>query len=322
MCISCHTAVPYALVRPALRGVMGDRTPTPHETRMLEQIRRRVGSTAADQPYYDHTEAKKLESRGVEAVLNAVVLTHLGDPGAAEADQHVRKAMVRLWEAQRADGAWDWLEFGLEPYETPDSVFYGASVAALAAGSPAGQRASSDAGGQAGLERLRRYLRSNVGSQRLFNRAWALIAAARLDGVLGATERTAIAQELASRQRADGGWSLADLGPWRWQRTAPPFAPPGKVDPDLQAGSDAYATGLVIYAMRQSGLTAERATIRKGQDWLRSHQAPPRADDLSWAPWRSHSLNYDREHGGTRGEPWRRMFMSDLATVFAALALM
>ena len=37
--------------------------------------------------------------------------------------------------------------------------------------------------------------------------------------------------------------------------------------------------------------------------------------------WRTHSLNYDREHGGDKGEPWPRMFMSDLATAFAVLAL-
>lgn len=322
MCISCHTAVPYALVRPAIREVLGDRMPTAHETRMLEQVRRRVAASAADQPYYDHTEAKKIESRGVEAVLNAIVVTHLSAPAAGAPDADVRKAMTRLWEAQRADGAWDWLDFGLEPYETPDSVFYGAALAALAAGSPAGSRASADADGQAGVERLRRYLRSNVGSQRLFNRAWALLAASRLNGVLDAAERTAIAQDLAATQRADGGWSLADLGPWRWQRSTPPFAPPGKVDPERHAGSDAYATGLVIYAMRQAGLTADRPAIRKGQDWLRARQAAARADDPAWAPWRSHSLNFDREQGGARGEPWRRMFMSDLATAFAALALM
>jgi hypothetical protein len=321
-CVSCHTAVPYALARPALRGVLGERTPTAHETRMIEQIRRRVAFTAGDQPYYDHTEAKKIESRGVEAVLNAVVLTHLGQANPAESDAHIRAAMTRLWDAQRADGAWDWLDFGLEPYETPDAAFYGASLAALAAGSPAGMRASADASGEAGLEGLRRYLRSAVGSQRLFNRAWALLAASRLDGVLTAAQRTSIAEELASRQRSDGGWSLADLGPWRWQRSTEPFAPPGKVNTELLAASDAYATGLVIYAMRQSGLTADRMTIRKGQDWLRAHQSPPRAGDSAWAPWRSHSLNFDREQGGSRGEPWRRMFMSDLATAFAALALM
>ena len=39
---------------------------------------------------------------------------------------------------------------------------------------------------------------------------------------------------------------------------------------------------------------------------------PERVGDPAWAPWRAYSLNYDREHGGPNGEPWRRMFMSDL----------
>ncbi len=35
-----------------------------------------------------------------------------------------------------------------------------------------------------------------------------------------------------------------------------------------------------------------------------------------------YSLNFDTEHGGEYAEPWRRMFMSDAATAFAALALL
>ena len=41
-CISCHTAVPYALARPALRRALGETTPTPHEARILETAQRRV----------------------------------------------------------------------------------------------------------------------------------------------------------------------------------------------------------------------------------------------------------------------------------------
>jgi squalene-hopene/tetraprenyl-beta-curcumene cyclase len=322
-CLSCHTAVPYALTRPALRAVLGETAPTPHESRMLDLVRRRAGSTSADQPYYDHTEAKKIESRGVEAVLNAVVLTYLTpDSRSNDSDQHIQAAMTRLWQAQRPDGAWDWLEFGLEPYEAPDAVYYGATVAALAAGSDSGRRVSNDANAQAGVERLRHYLRSSFASQRLFNKTWALLAASRLDGVLTAAERTAAIADLESRQRADGGWSMADLGPWRWQRVDAPFAPPGQVDADLLAAPDGYATGLVVHALRRAGGASDRASIRKGQQWLRSQQLPVRADDPAWAPWRAHSLNFDREHGGEKGEPWRRMFMSDLATAFAALALL
>ena len=55
---------------------------------------------------------------------------------------------------------------------------------------------------------------------------------------------------------------------------------------------------------------------------LRANQQAVRPGDEAWAPWRAHSLNFDREHGGEKGEPWRRMFMSDLATAFAVLALL
>ncbi len=322
-CISCHTAAPYALARPVLRTALGEKAPTAHEVRMLDYVRQRAGSTTADQLYYDHSEAKKIESRGVEAVLNAVVLTYLTpDSPSSAPDPHIQAAMTRLWQEQRPDGAWHWLEFGLEPYEAPDAVYYGATVAALAAGSASGRRASGDANGQAGVERLRRFLRSSFASQRLFNKTWALLAASRLDGVLTTSERADAIAELESRQRSDGGWSMADLGPWRWQRVEAPFAPPGKVDADLLAASDGYATGLVVFALRRASATGDRASIRKGQEWLRSHQASTRAADPAWAPWRAHSLNFDRDHGGDKGEPWRRMFMSDLATAFAALALL
>ena len=322
-CLSCHTAVPYALVRPALRRVQGHASPTAHEKRILDIVRRRVESGSTDQPYHDHTDAKKHESRGVEAVLNAFMVTNLDTEGRSmEPSVLTRAAMARMWEVQRADGAWDWLDFGLEPYETPDAVFYGATVAALAAGSPLGKRASTDGKGQAGTGRLRRYLRSSLASQRLFNRTWALLAASRLEGVITSVERDAVMRELEERQRPDGGWSLIDLGTWRWARQSAPFTPPGSIDEVLLGAADGYATGLVVYAMRQAGADLERPSIRKGRQWLRSHQNRERAGDPSWAPWRAHSLNFDREHGGDKGEPWRRLFMSDLATAFAALALL
>src|SRR5579872_5939349 len=41
-CISCHTAVPYALARPALRQMAGADQPTPQETRLLAETIQRV----------------------------------------------------------------------------------------------------------------------------------------------------------------------------------------------------------------------------------------------------------------------------------------
>jgi len=65
-CISCHTAVPYALSRPALRRAMHVPTATPQEVRLLEGVIRRVETYDAHQPFYDFNEAKKTESRGTE----------------------------------------------------------------------------------------------------------------------------------------------------------------------------------------------------------------------------------------------------------------
>ena len=298
-CLSCHTALPYVWARQALRHSLGAAQPTPHEQRVLEQVSRRIGYRGDDQPYDDHTEAKKVESRGVEAVLNAVALTGLdGDAVTSDGQPLMSAAMRRLWDVQRPDGAWDWLEFGLEPFEAPDAVFHGAAMAAVAAGSPAGRRASDNEAGRAGVAQLRAYLRAHVSEQRAFNRAWMLLAAARLDGLLTGQERSAIVTGLESLQRADGGWSLADLGVWRWTRHEAPFAPPGTVDHALIAQSDGYATGLVVYALRRSGRPISYSAVQKGQAWLVGHQVPERAGDPAWAPWRAYSLNYDREHGG------------------------
>ena len=334
-CLSCHTAVPYALARPALRVVYSRATgerkllaPTAHEERLLDTVRQRVANVATEQPYYDHTEAKKVESRGVEAVLNALVLTRYDTFGRARAtgDDATRQAMARLWEVQRPDGAWDWLNFGLEPYEANDAVFHGATLAALAAGSASGMAASRDAAGQAGVERLRGYLRTNVASQRLFNRAWALLAASRLPACSSSGGRAAILRDLTAAQRPDGGWSIADLGRGAGHAPRRRLRRPAPSTSHCSRVSDGYATGLVVLsrmtpARGVAAPTIALPAIDKGKTWLMANQQPERAGDPSWAPWRAHSLNFDREHGGEKGEPWRRMFMSDLATAFAVLAL-
>lgn len=321
-CVSCHTAVPYALARPLLRIAMGQPEPTAHETRILDTVRLRTTHEADRAPFYDHTDAKKTESRGVETVLNAFVLTQYDTRGrSALPGNDTRKAMAQLWAAQRPDGAWDWLDFGLEPYETADAVYYGATLAAMAAGSVPGRAASRDAIGAAGITKLERYLHDGLAGARRFDKAWALLAGAFLPGVMSPGERQGIADDLLAAQRPDGGWSLADLGPWRWSHTSDAAVPPGKTNAELLRQSDGYATGLVVYALRTSGQAARAPAVARGLAWLRQHQQPERADDPAWAPWRAHSLNFDREHGGEKGEPWRRMFLSDMATAFAVLAL-
>jgi squalene-hopene/tetraprenyl-beta-curcumene cyclase len=322
VCVSCHTTLPYALARPALRRAMQVAAFTPQETRLIEETTRRVESYSDHQPLYDHSESKKTESRGTEAVLNALILVSAdAAQGRREPSAPTQQALKRLWETQRPDGAWDWLDFGLEPFETVDGVYYGATLAALAIGSAPGSSTSRTAETRAGVKKLRGYLKEKYATQSLFNRTWLLLVSTRLNDLLTSAQRSALITEIQGRQRDDGGWALDSLGTWRWSKTSAPFRAPGTPDAAMLAKSDGYGTGLIVYTLRQAGLPVGQPAVSRGLQWLRANQQDVQVGQHSWPAWRAHSLNFDREHGGDKGEPWRRMFMTDSATAFAVLAL-
>ncbi len=321
-CVSCHTPMPYALARPALRRALRVSTATSLETKLRDEVTRRVDTYGTHQLLYEMNEDKKAESRGTEAVLNALILAS-GDAAERrrEPSEATRKAMARLWETERPDGAWDWLNFKLEPYETVDAVYHGATLAALAAGMAPGLQTAPDPAASVGLGRLRVYLRDKFATQSLYNRTFALLASAGLRDVLTRAQRDGLVAELQGRQQTDGGWSLEGMGPWRWSRSEAPFSPQGTLDLSLLRQSDGFATGLIVYALSRAGLRADHPAVRSGVQWLKSHQREIHMDEQTWTAWRAYSLNVDREHGGASGQTWRRLFMSDAATAFAVLAL-
>jgi squalene-hopene/tetraprenyl-beta-curcumene cyclase len=318
-CVSCHAGLAYAISRPVLRQVMHVDALATQEARLLDETTRRVETYSTHQVLYDFNERRQIESRGTEAVLNAVILTSAdAAKNLREPSTVTKKALARMWETQRPDGRWDWLEFGLEPWETTEAVYHGATFAAFAAGTASSPQ---DAAATAGIERLRTYLSSNYQAQHLDNRTWALLASTRLKGVVTDAQRDALVSDLVRAQREDGGWSLEAMGPWKWSKTAPPVKSPGELDASLLTQSDGYATGLVVYTLKQAGVAPGHEAIRKGIRWLETNQRTIPVPDVPGRAWHAHSLNYDREHGGDKGEPWRRLFMSDTATAFAILAL-
>ncbi len=319
-CVSCHTVVPYSLARPVLRKAAGMSKPTPQEAKLLDETIRRVDTYGNHEPFY---KSKDEQSRGTEAVLNLLILA--GED--ARQNRHVpsgptRKALEELWKEQRADGAWNWLDFRLEPYESTDSLYYGAALAAMAVGTAAGYGGGLGENLSSGVGKLRSYLNAKYADQNLYSKAWMLLASTRLAGLLSRDQIDALKTDLQSKQNADGGWSLYRLGPWTWSKASPPFGPEGKSDVALLSKSDGYATGLIAYALRQAGLLADHPSLKRATDWLEANQRECQIDQCRWKCWRTYSLNYDREHGGDDGESWRRMFMSDAATAFATLALL
>ena len=322
VCVSCHTTVPYVLARPVLRQSMHLSELAPQELRIVNEATKRVESYDAHQLLYDHTESKKTESRGTEAVLNALILARADSAQSRrEPSASTQKALKQLWATQRPDGAWDWLDFGLEPFETVDGAYFGATLAAVAVGSLSDSFISRNAESLAGLRKLRGYLKDRYAVQNLFNRSWLLLASTHLGDLLTGAQRTELINEIQARQREDGGWSLESLGNWRWSKSAAPFRSPGTTDSSLLAKSDGYGTGLIVYALRKSGLGVTHPAVSNGIKWLVANQQEMQVSEHTWHAWRAYSLNFDREHGGDKGEPWRRMFMSDSATAFAVLAL-
>jgi hypothetical protein len=260
---------------------------------------------------------------GTEEVLNALILArHDADEGKVRASEVTRKAFRQLWETQRSDGAWDWMDFGQEPDESAAARFYGAALAAVAVGTVPTLWDGSEGYPTSGQGSLRGYLREHYSQQNLYNRLWMLLASARWAGLLNQSECEALIAELDVKQNPDGGWSLYGLGPWRWSKANPPFGPSGKLDLSLLEQSDGYATGLITYTLLQARMPATNATLVKATGWLKSNQREIELDRYRWKCWRAPSLNHVQEPGSSHGGTWERMMMSDLATAFGALALL
>ncbi len=283
-CVSCHSLLPYALARPVLRRLSHASQPTRWETKILEQTKQRVANwdrldSAKFQLFYDFDDAKKAQSRGTESVLNALILA-LDDrfQGSTKPSDDTKKALAILWTTQikqgQHKGSWEWLNFGLEPWESPGARFLGACVAAIAVGAaPGNGLANAEKDSRERLDSLRNYLKKNLGSQNLHNRAWMLWASASIDGLLTPREKDQLIAQLLARQQAGGGWGLASLGDFTHVELKTPATTP-----------DGYATGLILHVLQLSGLSKENPQVKKGLSWLRSNQDPTGA-------WRALSVN-------------------------------
>src|SRR5690349_973264 len=98
-CVSCHTAVPYAISRPALRKALSEEAPSANERRLLENVTKRVRLWKEVAPFYsdaDRGMCKTVESRGTESVLNALILAS-NDAQHGQLSNDARKALENMW---------------------------------------------------------------------------------------------------------------------------------------------------------------------------------------------------------------------------------
>jgi squalene-hopene/tetraprenyl-beta-curcumene cyclase len=287
-CASCHTGYPYLMARASLGG---PETPVVREVRKFLEDRvvewDRVGKGAG----YLKGEGKLKISEGVTEVVAIASTLALHDAQTTgKLHPRTRQALERMWELQREDGSWAWNKTGLTPLEHDD--YFGAVYAAVGVGhAPEGYALGESA--KEGVSRLKQYLKKNPPPD-LHHKVWLLWASVKLDGLMDRPEREQTVKDLLALQREDGGWCLPSLGDWKRRDRTPN---------DKSAPSDGYATGLVLYVLRQAGVAAKEEPIRRGVAWLKANQ---RASGR----WFTRSLNRDAGH-----------YITNAGTAFAVMAL-
>ena len=296
-CVSCHTGLTYLLVRPTLRRSLGEAAPTSYETGLLDSMRSRVRRKEADE-----LAKKPTQALGVEAILSALFLSQQ-DSGKTSLSPETARAFEQLWAMQiregNSQGAWPWFSLELDPWEMPESAFYGASLAAQAvANTPVQYRDRPEI--RERVSALTQYLKRELPSQPLHNRVALLWASTRLNGLLSESERKSLVVEVLSKQQPDGGWTTESLGKWMPHPKAP-----------QSSGSSSYATAFVTYVLQKSGLSGSNKELGRALNWLKSHQ------DRQSGAWAATSMNKVFE-----ADSMQIRFMQDAATAFAALALL
>jgi squalene-hopene/tetraprenyl-beta-curcumene cyclase len=287
-CASCHTGYPYLPARASL----GDPdAPALREVRAFFEGRVAAWDEGGKGAGYLKGSGSLEVSEGVTEVVAIAATLALHDAqSGGQLRPRTRQALDRMWELQREDGSWPWNKTRLAPLEYDD--YYGAVVAALGAGHAPEGYARTEAA-RPGVSRLRRYLRENP-PPNLHHKAWLLWASLGLDGLMEPADRDRTVSELLALQRPDGGWCLPALGDWKRRDGTPN---------DKDGPSDGYATGLVVYVLRQAGTPATSDPIRRGVAWLTTHQ---RASGR----WFTRSLNGDKLRS-----------ISNAGTAFALMAL-
>jgi squalene-hopene/tetraprenyl-beta-curcumene cyclase len=316
-CVSCHTVVPYALSRAALRPALSEQSESPEERQILQNVTKRVRLWKEIGPYYSKGEydgaAKTSESRGTESVLNALILSS-NDARTGKLTDLTRTAFANMWASQLTDGdakgGWAWLRFGMEPWEANDSQYYGAALAAVAVGiAPENYRSSPEIEGR--MKLLHDYLNGKYASQSVMNHVVLLWAASKVPGLVDSARQKSIMEEILSAQRSDGGWELSSLAwPSGWSLRSIVRRRLRSDWTRQDSESDGYATALITYVLQEAQVPAHNATVRRGLAWLARSQ---NATDGSWP---SVSLSQRRNASSNVGH-----FMRDAATAYAVLAL-
>lgn len=273
-CGTCHTNYAYLMARPSLKDIAG---PPVDEVRKFFEDR--AANWDTNKPRWD-----------TEVVATAATLAMNDAKTTGKLHPITRSALDRMWTLQRADGSWNWLKCNWPPLEHDD--YFGVVYAALGVGIAPDKYAETPAA-KVGIAKIRAYLKTNPPPS-LHHKAMLLWASCHLPDLMPAKQRQSAIKELLALQQPDGGWCLPSLGDWTGFAGEPN---------DKNAPSDGYATGLVVYILREAGIPKEDQAVQKGVAWLKANQRES-------GRWFTRSLNTESYH-----------FISHAGTAYAVMAL-
>ncbi|MBV1861576.1 MAG: hypothetical protein KUG77_24370, partial [Nannocystaceae bacterium] len=224
--MSCHTTFPAVLAHASLPA---ERTVNIARARARFEARLPSAPGTATAFYGRDNNRKVQESHATESVLAATAFV-LDDLARGEQiGVPAKEALERMWSQQGPDGAWPWLDFGLEPWEHDDA--FGVAMAALATGRIP---AHTTPGQAEGVGRLREYVRTNVEGMSLHDQTALLWSSSSLGGLLSSSQAKSIATALRNTQRPDGGFAIGRLMPGHTSASS---------------SGDGYATALATLAL-------------------------------------------------------------------------
>lgn len=282
-CSSCHSSYSFLMARPML----GD-----FNAPALIQIKSFVDGriNGWDKNGIGLGLPKDDDEAVTEIVGAAATLAFFDAQTTGKLQPTTRKALDRMWTVQRPDGSWNWNKHNLPPQELDE--YYGAVFAAIGVGH-APDKYAQGASAAVGITRLKEYL-IKTPAPNLHHKTFLLWASLRMEGLLSESQRQAVIRELKAIQQKDGGWNLPSLGDWPRLSGQPN---------DKASPSDGYATGLIIFVLRQAGVPSMDPSIQKGIQWLKSNQRES-------GRWFTRSLNADRAH-----------YITNAGTAYAIMAL-
>lgn len=276
-CGTCHTNYPYLMVRGQLGGDLS----------ALKEVRGFFENRIAN---WDSGKKEDAPKRDTEVIATASALAIQDALTTGKLHPLTRKALDKMWALQQPTGAWNWLKCGWPPLEHDD--YYGVVYSAIAVGHAPDNYAETEQA-KKGLEGMRKYFINNPPPS-LHHKVMLLWASQKLPDLMSEKLRASTIKELRAAQKSDGGWSLPMLGDWVGWDERPN---------DRGAASDGYATGLVIYVLRNAGIPKDDESIQKGLAWLKSNQRES-------GRWFTKSINSDKYH-----------FITHAGTAYAVMAL-